>query len=72
VFKPTGMPVYQLIIETDNKKSITIDAYPNGENNWVINSSYNAASWFSAGKNDLFGEIFKGKQSFIASEIRKK
>lgn len=71
-FKPAGLPGYQIFVETSNNKNLTIDAYPNGENQWVINSSYNPESWFTAGKNDLFGELFKGKQSFLASENKKK
>ena len=64
-YKPIGIPTYQLFVETSDKKKISIDAYTNGENQWVLNSSTNPKSWFSSGYNEVFGDLFKPKSYFL-------
>lgn len=71
-FVPSGAPVFQVILDTDKKGQITINAYPGLGTGYIINSSVNPKSYFSTVNNGLLGEIFKSPKSFIKEKKKKK
>ena len=66
-YKPNSSPLIWITIEGNNMASpITIKAFPaDSVNQFIINSSFNSAAYFSAGKGNLSERIFKGKQNFL-------
>jgi len=52
-------PSHEVVIEGNNLDSqLTISAYPNGENQYVIHSSENPETYFDSEANGLFNKIF--------------
>jgi hypothetical protein len=64
-FSPFGNAQYQLTVEGNNMNTLTVDAFDNGNSNYVINSSLNQKSWFDSDRKGIFSDIFKSKKYFI-------
>jgi hypothetical protein len=60
-FTPVIGPDYQLTINRINSAPVIIKAYRKGENEFIMNSSQNPASYFSSPRSGLFSTIFKSK-----------
>jgi len=60
-------PSYSLTIEGENMSSpIKLHAYPaDTVNKYAVTSNLNEGSWFSGSENDLFGKVFRDKDSFM-------
>jgi hypothetical protein len=62
-FSPVISPDYQLTINGINMAPVIIKAYSKGEDEFIMNSSQNPASYFSSPRSGLFGTIFKSKSN---------
>ncbi len=70
-YVPSLNPQCQVIVEGKEMKTVTIDAYIQGNNNFILNSNQNSKSWFTSGYKGLYSEIFKNKKDFIAGKKKK-
>lgn len=66
-FTPVIGPDYQLTINGINMEPVIIKAYRRGENEFILNSSQNPASYFSSPRAGLFGTVFKSKSELLGS-----
>jgi hypothetical protein len=71
-FIPTGASPYQLTVEGNNMKTVTVDAYFLANDNYILNSNQNPKSYFSSNYKGLFTEVFKGRKAFFADVKKKK
>lgn len=67
-FKPLSSPDFELTIEGNNFSPVSIQAFGNSENGYIINSSINPGSYFSSGIEDVFADLFKNESFFLLGE----
>jgi len=70
-FIPSLNPQCQLTIEGKDIKTITIDVYIRGKNDFVLNSNQNPKSWFTSSYKGLYSEVFKNKKDFLPGNKKK-
>jgi len=70
-FIPSASAQCQLTFEGKNMKTVNIDAYMLGNDEYVLNSNQNSKSWFTSKYKGIFSDIFKNKKSFITEKKKK-
>ena len=68
-FKPPARsPDFELTIEGNNFSPVSIQAFRNSKNGYIINSSINPRSFFKSDSEDIFADLFKNESFFILTE----
>lgn len=68
---PSVNPQCQVTVEGKDMKTVTIDAYIRGIDDYILNSNQNSKSWFSSNYKGLFSEVFKNKKNFFPEKKKK-
>jgi len=68
---PVGNAFYQLTVEGKNMQTLTVSAYKQGENDFVLNSSLNPKNYFSSPRSGMVTEIYPKKEEFLKTEKKK-
>lgn len=64
-FRPEGEPDYRLTMEGDNMAPVIILAYAAQDSTYLINSSLNPSTWFRAGSEPFFRELYPGASALL-------
>jgi len=62
---PQKSPEYTIGIEGRNMEPVLIEAYEQGNDNFILHSSQNPESFFISGRNGIFEDLFKSRSFFF-------